>query len=96
MIEGLTFWGLVGNISSAVTISSEIGNIVKKYETKKDEKAINNIDTELLQMLSSKIKDEYVYEKVDKLIADNSSQYKKNALTTLFSDESIENAKNEL
>lgn len=47
-------------------------------------------------MLSSKIKDEYVYEKVDKLIADNSSQYKKNALTTLFSDESIENAKNEL
>ena len=57
MIEGLTFWGLVGNISSVVTISSEIGNIVKKYETKKDEKVINNIDTELLQMLSSKIKD---------------------------------------
>lgn len=96
MIEGLTFWGLVGDISSVATISSEIGNIVKKYKTKKDEKAINNIDTELLQMLSSKIKDESVYEKVDKLIADNSSQYKKNALTTLFSDESIENVKNEL
>ena len=96
MIKELTFWGLVGNISSVITISSEIRNIINKYETEKDEKTINNIDTELLQMLSSKIKDEYVYEKVDKLIADNSSQYKKNALTTLFSDESIENAKNEL
>ncbi len=96
MIKGLTFWGLVGHISSVITISSEIRNIINKYETEKDEKAINNIDTELLQMLSSKIKDEYVYEKVDKLIADNSNQYKKNALTTLFSDESIENAKNEL
>lgn len=96
MIKGLTFWGLVGHISSVITISSEIRNIINKYETEKDEKTINNIDTELLQMLSSKIKDEYVYEKVDKLIADNSNQYKKNALTTLFSDESIENAKNEL
>ena len=62
-------------------------------QKKRRKKTINNIDTELLQMLSSKIKDEYVYEKVDKLIADNSSQYKKNALTTLFFSESIENAK---
>lgn len=92
----MDFLGLVGNISSFVTIASEIRNIVEKYNTKEDEKAINNIDTELLQMLSYKIKDEYVYEKVDKLIADNSSQYKRNALTTLFSDESIENVKNEL
>lgn len=96
MIEGLTFWGLVGNISSVTTIASEIRNIAEKYQTKKDENAINNIDTELLQLLSSEIKDDYVYEKVDKLIAENSSQYKKNSLTTLFSDKSIENAKNEL
>ncbi len=39
MIKGLTFWGLVGNISSVITISSEIRNIINKYETEKDEKA---------------------------------------------------------
>ena len=38
MIKRIDFWGLVGNISSVITISSEIRNIINKYETEKKTK----------------------------------------------------------